>query len=41
MEDLVKSNGFSDFRARSLCYGVASIYTVQELIDLQIDILSV
>jgi demethylmenaquinone methyltransferase / 2-methoxy-6-polyprenyl-1,4-benzoquinol methylase len=30
MQELVKSSGFSDFRARSLCCGVASIYTARK-----------
>jgi demethylmenaquinone methyltransferase / 2-methoxy-6-polyprenyl-1,4-benzoquinol methylase len=30
MQELVKSSGFSDFSARSLCCGVASIYTARK-----------
>ncbi len=30
MRELVERSGFSDFRARSLCFGVASIYTARK-----------
>ena len=30
MEELVKSSGFADFRAKPLCFGVASIYTARK-----------
>lgn len=30
MQELVKSSGFSDFRARPLCCGIASIYTARK-----------
>jgi demethylmenaquinone methyltransferase / 2-methoxy-6-polyprenyl-1,4-benzoquinol methylase len=32
MEELVKSSGFSDFRAKPLCLGVASIYTAHKAV---------
>jgi hypothetical protein len=28
MEELMQASGFTAFRARPLCFGVASIYTV-------------
>ena len=30
MEELMQASGFSEFRARSLCFGVASIYTARK-----------
>ena len=30
MEELMQANGFTEFRARSLCFGVASIYTARK-----------
>jgi demethylmenaquinone methyltransferase / 2-methoxy-6-polyprenyl-1,4-benzoquinol methylase len=30
MEELVRSSGFSDFRAKPLCCGIASIYTARK-----------
>ena len=30
MEELMQSSGFTEFRTRSLCFGVASIYTVRK-----------